>query len=63
MCVPPTDWLDFYGEVQDSRVVGYSRPDASMRDTFDLRQAFVAIGHEGGWWDLKVGRQKNDIWL
>jgi hypothetical protein len=56
--VRPTNWLNFYGEVQDSRIVGYSRPDASMRDTFDLRQAFVDIGHEGGWWDLKVGRQK-----
>lgn len=56
--IRPTAWLYFYGEVQDSRAFGYKNPDASVRDPFDLRQAFAVIGKEGGWWDLKAGRQR-----
>jgi hypothetical protein len=56
--VRPSSWLFFYGEAQDSRAFWNNKNDSSLRDTFDLRQAFVDIGNEGGWWDLKVGRQK-----
>ena len=57
LAIKPAHWLTFYGQVQDSRATGMSVPDAGVRDTFDLRQAYVDIGQEQGWWDLKVGRQ------
>ncbi len=54
----PNSWLQFYGEIQDSRSVGIPTHDPSYRDTFDLRQAYVGLGKEGGLWDLRVGRQR-----
>ncbi len=53
-----TPWLQFYGEVQDSRSVGIPTHDPSYRDTLDLRQAYVGLGKEGGLWDLRAGRQR-----
>lgn len=56
--IHPTPWLRFFGEGQDARVAGVAHPDAALRDVFDLRQAYIGIGQETGWWDLKAGRQK-----
>ena len=54
--VTPTGWLRFYGEAQDARVSG-DTTDSTTRDRIDLRQAYVDIGHENAWWDVKAGRQ------
>lgn len=57
--IKPTNWLKFYGQLQDNRAFGNHKPiDPNARDTFDLRQAWVDIGNDEGWWDLKVGRQR-----
>lgn len=57
--IRPFSWLTFFGQLQDARATsGYITPDGSMKDTLDLHQAYVDIGHEEGWWDLKVGRQR-----
>lgn len=53
----PTSWLTFYGEAQDARAFGAPSPDATQKDDLDLRQAYVDIGHESGWWNVKAGRQ------
>lgn len=57
LTVNPTSWLHFYGEAQDSRAFGLPNAGPSVRDTLDLRQAYVVLGNEGKWWDVKVGRQ------
>lgn len=57
LAIKPAHWLTFYGQVQDARAAGMAAPDSGVKDTIDLRQAYVDIGHEQGWWDLKVGRQ------
>lgn len=54
----PKSWLGFFGEVQDSRAFWFPRADGSVKDTLDLRQAYVRFGDEKGFWDLKVGRQR-----
>jgi len=54
--VQPIGWMKFFGEVQDSRASS-TTTDATTRNVFDLRQAYVDIGHENAWWDVKVGRQ------
>jgi len=53
----PTSWLEFYFQGQDSRAPGLDtgRPNATMRDPFDVRQAFVRIGN--GPVKLTAGRQ------
>lgn len=56
--VRPLRWLEFFGEAQDARSMGFLHPDASVKDTLDVRQAYVRLGSEDQWWDLKVGRQK-----
>lgn len=55
--IQPASWLRFFGEGQDARSVGIPSPNGSVKDTFDLRQAWVSIGSESSWWDLRVGRQ------
>ena len=55
--VKPTSWLRFYGQLQDARSPGIPNATASTRNTLDLRQAYVDIGHEDQWWDVKAGRQ------
>ena len=56
--VRPAEWLRLFGEIQDSREAGSPRPGAAFKDVTDLRQAWFALGTEGGFWDLKVGRQR-----
>ncbi len=59
--VRPTKHLRFFAQGQDSRGYGLSKdkPRPGVRDTFDLRQAYVVVGDErSGAWDLKVGRQE-----
>lgn len=58
LALQPTQWMQFLGEVQDARAFGIQHPDGSLKDAFDLRQAYLFLGREGGWWDLKAGRQK-----
>ncbi len=55
--IKPTPWLKFFGEFQDSRAPGLEHQAGNVRDVTELRQAWVDIGNEGGWWDLKAGRQ------
>lgn len=54
----PMSWLQLYGELQDARAAWLPNPDASVKDRLDIRQAYVTLGGERVWWDLKVGRQK-----
>lgn len=57
--VRPASWLDFYAQAQDSRAPGLDagRPQATMRDPFDLRQAYVRFGQANSLFKLTVGRQ------
>lgn len=63
--IRPASWIYFYGEAQDARAFGAQTisqgvptPDVNGQgDNLDLRQAWVDIGHESGWWDIKGGRQ------
>src|SRR3954468_1960360 len=54
--IQPVSWLRFYGEAQDARV-SWPTTDANTRNRIDLRQAYVAIGRENDWWNVKAGRQ------
>ena len=56
--IKPTPWMTLFGEVQDDRSFGLTRPGAGNRDTLDIRQAYVQFGREDAWWDVKAGRQK-----
>ncbi len=56
--VQPLEWMTFFGQFQDSRTGLLTRPDASVRDRADVRQAYVMLGRENGWWDVKAGRQR-----
>lgn len=55
----PASWLDFYVQAQDSRAPGYDqgRPALTMRDPFDLRQAYVRLGGANRLVKFTVGRQ------
>ena len=56
--IQPLPWMGFFGEFQDARAVNLPVQGAGIRDEADIRQAYVRIGQEGGWWDVKAGRQK-----
>jgi hypothetical protein len=60
MGITPFSWLTFYGEAQDSHVLGYAgTAPSSMYDPLDLRQAYVQLGTpEGNGASLKFGRQE-----
>jgi hypothetical protein len=57
--IAPTPWLDCYFQGQDSRAPGLDagRPQATFRNTFDIRQAYVRLGDPKGPVRLTVGRQ------
>jgi len=56
----PKSWLNFFGQIQDSRVMFYhTRPSGSIADPFEFRQGYVEIGTlEGPGVKAKVGRQE-----
>ncbi len=54
----PLGWLGVFGEFQDSRAAHRPHPDAGIKDRADIRQAYVRVGREDGWWDVKAGRQR-----
>jgi hypothetical protein len=56
--VRPLQWMSFFGQFQDARTGFLARPDASVRDRADIRQAYARLGREAGWWDVKAGRQR-----
>lgn len=59
--VQPRPWLKLFAETQDTRVWGYPSPNpaASMRNPFDLRQAYIEVGgSEGRGATLRYGRQE-----
>lgn len=53
----PTSWLELYFQGQDSRSPGLDagRPAATLRDPFDIRQAYIRLGK--GPVKLTAGRQ------
>lgn len=53
----PLEWLGVYGEMQDSRGNPVVASDAAIKDSLDLRQAYLRVGKASGWWDIKAGRQ------
>lgn len=57
LALDPVNWLHFFGEAQDARSYGLSQVNGTIRDTVDVRQAYAMLGSEGGWWDVKAGRQ------
>ncbi|MBI2687770.1 MAG: alginate export family protein [Acidobacteria bacterium] len=56
--IQPLPWMAFFSEFQDARAAHMPIQDASVKDRVDLRQAYVRIGKEDGWWDVKAGRQR-----
>ena len=57
--IAPFPYLDFYFQGQDSRAPGLDdvRPQATFRDPFDLRQAYVRFGNPNSVIKVTVGRQ------
>jgi hypothetical protein len=58
--IQPKDWLEFYGEVQDSRIFfNHHIPNANpLEDSWTLWQAFAQVGSStSGWVDVLAGRQ------
>jgi hypothetical protein len=54
-------WIRLFAQTQDARVLGNDAiPDAyPYQDHFDLRQAFVEVGHsDNGHFGVRVGRQE-----
>lgn len=59
--IQPEKWLHVFVQGQDSRATGIdpSRVNSSLKDIFDLRQAFVEFeSRSKGWFSLRVGRQE-----
>jgi hypothetical protein len=58
--IQPTPWVRFFLQAQDARVLspGSGKDYESLRNTFDLRQAYVDFGHAEGGWQLRAGRQE-----
>jgi hypothetical protein len=56
----PSDWLSFYAQAQDVRVLFYqTTPSNVFSNPFDLHQAWVSVGQpEGPGFYAKVGRQE-----
>lgn len=60
--VRPFTWLQLYFQAQDARVFGpNSKDDADLRDTVDVRQAFIELGRPEKGWQLRVGRQELSV--
>src|SRR6266404_7385142 len=58
--IQPKDWLEFFGEVQDSRIFfNHHIPNANpLEDSWTLWQAFAQVGSStSGWVDALAGRQ------
>jgi hypothetical protein len=58
--IQPKDWLEFFGEVQDSRIFfNHHIPNANpFEDSWTLWQAFAQVGSStSGWVDVLAGRQ------
>ena len=58
--IQPKDWLELFGEVQDSRTFfNHHIPNANpFQDSWTLWQAFVQVGSStSGWVDALAGRQ------
>jgi hypothetical protein len=55
----PSDWLHFFAQAQDVRVLNYqTTPSNAFSNPFDLHQAWVSMGQpEGPGFFLEVGRQ------
>ena len=61
VAVQPTLWLRFGFEAQDARTAGYnsSRAPTTLYNPFDIRQAYIAVSHEGPVnFNLRAGRQE-----
>lgn len=57
MEIKPTNWVQFYIEMQDARVFGITPALPPYEDTTDIRQAYVQFGHaEGNGFTLQGGR-------
>src|SRR5258705_12282727 len=60
LAIQPTDWLKFYGEVQDSRIffnhhIANANP---FEDSWTLWQGYIQVGSStSGWADALAGRQ------
>jgi hypothetical protein len=55
----PTEWLNFFAQAQDTRVMFYqTTPSSSYSNPFDLHQAWMSIGQaEGPGFFVRIGRQ------
>jgi Alginate export len=60
VAIQPTDWLKFYGEVQDARILfNHHIPNANpFEDSWTLWQGYIQVGSStSGWADALAGRQ------
>jgi len=73
MEIKPTDWVQFYTELQDARVFGITPALPPYQDTMQLRQAYVLFGAgegsngfslQGGRFDMTYGNNRliGDSW-
>jgi hypothetical protein len=54
----PSRFVQFQFMGQDSRSAGIENPGPGVRNTFDLREAYVTLGEESAWWRVQAGRQR-----
>jgi hypothetical protein len=61
--IKPARWLRFYGEVQDTRALGYDgQPPANLQNPLDLRQGYVELNSGGSRGvSVRAGRQEMAI--
>ena len=59
LVIQPTQWLQFVGETQDSRIFGNQNVASTppYQNTWDIRQAYVQLGTSEGWFDMVGGRE------
>ncbi|MEZ5393252.1 MAG: alginate export family protein [Bryobacterales bacterium] len=50
-------WMSVFGEMQDAREAGAKNPNSGLKDSLDLRQAYLKLGTEKGFWNVTAGRQ------
>src|SRR6476661_2169224 len=61
LTITPTTWFEAFVQAQDSEPLGIApgHITASVKDVFDLRQAYVQFQNgEKGWFSFRVGRQE-----
>lgn len=56
--VKPQPWMQFFVQAQDARVFSGGPQSDALRNTLDMRQAYLNLGRGETGWQLRIGRQE-----